>query len=678
MSTIYDNWERLVVATLRRELLWQLAHASSMSSRDSDFTLSSPLPDLPFHFLNSPSSLYHQNPNPEVGPSRWGYNYNDFEADKSDEAKLLLVPRDVFVNSKALNSRELNVLRSCLNPPKKLKPGHYWYDKYSGFWGKKGHRPSQIISANLDLEGYMESNASNGNTEAYINGREITKVELRVLKLAGVKCYRDMHFWLNEDGTYQEEAATPTKGSIWGKPGMKLLCSLFSLPFPSKSFHTSEELSVHDYFDERDIQKLRLIGCSGSETSTIFKQAIFLYKDVPFLEDELEYIKLLIQSNIYRYTRTLLEGHKQFEEENLTESRNSQSADAHRLTGYDDASDEESIYSFGPRLKAFSDWLLHTMPSASSDVFSASLIQASAPLVEELWSNPSFQETLNRRSELEGLPSVANYFLKRAVDIFKPDYKPSHTDILHAEGFPSSLSYVDFSFPPPHADEIDIWDPQDYMIRYQLIRATSNIIGDDYKSFESQDVRIIIFSISLTDYDQFVIDDNGDSINKMMFNKECFESMALNIFNQIPFLLLLTEYDLFVEKIRRTPLNQCDWFNDFNPIIGGYGDRIMGNLEEMGFYYISVKFKELYSSITGQKLYVAKVNCLEQDSVDAALKYARDILKWGKRSRSLHALSVKKKKKTLQSSLYRRRRLGNHHAVSCRMPEREDTPVTQR
>ncbi|KAG8367049.1 hypothetical protein BUALT_Bualt16G0032000 [Buddleja alternifolia] len=602
MSTIYDNWERLVAATLRREQLWQLAHAPSMSSRPSDFsTLSSPLPDLPFHFSNSSSSLYHQNPYPKIVPSRWGYNYNDFEADKLDEAaKLLLVPGDVFVNGKALNSRELN----------------------------KGHRPSQIISANLDLEGYIESNASNGNTEAYINGREITKVELRVLKLAGVKCYRDMHFWLNEDGTYLEEAATPTKGSIWAKPRMKLLCSLFSLPFPSKSFHTSEELSVCDYFDERDIQKLLLIGCSGSETSTIFKQAIFLYKDIPFLEDELEYIKLLIQSNMYRYIRTLLEGHKHFEEENLNESRNSQSANAHRFTGYDDASDEESIYSFGPRLKAFSDWLLHTMPSDSSDVFSASLIQASAPLVVELWSNPSFQETLNRRSELEGLPSVANYFLKRAVDIFIPDYKPSHTDILHADGFPSSLSYTDFSFPPPHADEVDIWNPQDYMIRYQLIRSTSNTIGDDYKSFESQDVRIIIFSISLTDYDQFVINDNGDSINKMMFNKECFESMAMNIFNKIPFLLLLTEYDLFVEKIKRTPLNQCDWFNDFNPIISCYGDRIMGNLEEIGFYYISVKFKELYNSITGQKLYVAKVNCLEQDSVDAALKYARDILKW--------------------------------------------------
>ncbi|KAG8367047.1 hypothetical protein BUALT_Bualt16G0031800 [Buddleja alternifolia] len=357
-------------------------------------------------------------------------------------------------------------------------PGHYWYDKYSGFWGKKGHRPSQIISANLDLEVYIESNASNGNTEAHINGREITKVELHVLK------------------------------------------------------------------------------------------AIFLYKDIPFLEDELEYIKLLIQSNMDRYIRTLLEGHNHFEEENLNESRNSQSANAHRLTGYDDASDEESIYSFGSRLKAFSDWLLHTMPSASSDVFSASLIQASAPLVEELWSNPSFQETLNRRSELEGLSSVGNYFLKSAVDIFKPDYKPSHTDILHAEGFPSSLSYMDFSFPPPHADEVDIWDPQYYMI------------------------------------------------------------------------------------------------------------RIMGNLEEMGLYYISVKFKELYNSITGQKLYVAEVNCLEQDSVDVALKYARDILKWGKRSRSLPALSVKKKKKN--SPVFSSSPTPTRRPPCCELPEPEDTSVTQR
>lgn len=42
----------------------------------------------------------------------------------------------ICVNGKSLSVVELTMLQSCPNPPKKLKPGSYWYDKVSGFWGK--------------------------------------------------------------------------------------------------------------------------------------------------------------------------------------------------------------------------------------------------------------------------------------------------------------------------------------------------------------------------------------------------------------------------------------------------------------------------------------------------------------------------------------------------------------
>ncbi|KAK6155868.1 hypothetical protein DH2020_010116 [Rehmannia glutinosa] len=72
MSAIYDNWERLVAAVLKKEQLWQLFHDHSRSpsvlSEASDFSssfdLGSPLHDLAFDFarLGSSSTYYRRAP----------------------------------------------------------------------------------------------------------------------------------------------------------------------------------------------------------------------------------------------------------------------------------------------------------------------------------------------------------------------------------------------------------------------------------------------------------------------------------------------------------------------------------------------------------------------------------------------------------------------------------------
>uniref|UniRef100_A0A6M2EEU2 Extra-large guanine nucleotide-binding protein 1 n=1 Tax=Populus davidiana TaxID=266767 RepID=A0A6M2EEU2_9ROSI len=577
---------------------------------------------------------------------------NDLEVRQVMKAEKLceanqLPPEYVYVNGEPLCHEELVNLQTCLNPPKKMKPGNYWYDKVSGLWGKEGQKPSQVISPHLNVGGPIKANASSGNTLVFMNGREITKVELRMLQLAGVQCAGNPHFWVNEDGSYQEEGQKNTKGYIWGKAGMKLVCAFLSLPVPSKPSNSCGEQvnslisrSVPDYLEQRTLLKLLLVGYSGSGTSTIFKQAKILYKPVPFNEDERENIKLTIQSNVYGYLGILLEGRDRFEEESLAAMKKERSTDETEAIGSTSNTKNQTIYSIGPRLKAFSDWLLKTMVSGNLEAIFPAATREYAPLVEELWKDAAVQATYKRRNELEMLPSVSSYFLERAVDILRTDYEPSDLDILYAEGVTSSngLACLDFSYPQSASDDkYDTEDLHDALLRYQLISVHARGLGENCKWLEMfEDVGMVIFCVGMTEYDQFTVDGNGTSTNNMMLTRKFFESIVTHpTFEQMDFLLILNKFDLFEEKIERVPLTQCDWFDDFHPVISRHRSNSNSNsintspsLGQLGAHYMAVKFKRLYSSLTGRKLYASVVKGLEPDSVDAALKYAKEILKW--------------------------------------------------
>lgn len=151
-----------------------------------------------------------------------------------------------------------------------------------------------------------------------------------------------------------------------------------------------------------------------------------------------------------------------------------------------------------------------------------------------------------------------------------------------------------------------------------------------------EDTDIVLFSVALTDYDEYSVDSNGVATNKILAAKHLFENIITHSNNK-KFLLILTKFDLFEEKIELVPLTRCEWFGEFNPVISHNHKKSSSNnsnsppLAQRAFQYIAMKFKRLFHSLTGRKLFVSLVTCLEPDTVDEALRYAREVLvceKW--------------------------------------------------
>ncbi|KAG0624764.1 hypothetical protein M758_2G002200 [Ceratodon purpureus] len=580
-----------------------------------------------------------------------------------------LRPEQVVVNNRPLSHEELAILLNCQRPPGRLKPGRYWYDGQTGLWGKEGHRPDRIVSPSLRVGGNLQPNASNGKTQVFMNGRELGKLELKMLKFAGVNCVPDTHLWVENDGSYSEEGFKNVKGNIWGKEGnlwekasIKLLYPFFSLPTPRSSVGLADGSGRHsDRFpglvDPLKIHKLLLLGHEGSGRSTIFKQAKILYNQ-GFTKEELVSFKCLIQANIYKYMAILLEGRERFEEEydeladapankelstssvaSLENNSNSSSPQpdvAGFLKRNDDKQRQsttplsENIYRLESSMKQLSDWFMESMVHGNLE---STISPSSAFKIEQLWLSSAVQATFQRRSELPFLPDLASVFLNRVVDVCRSDYEPAELDILQTEGLSQGSGLVQIEICLDDKD-VGSWQDADTctgLDRYQVIRVGGKGMSDRHKWLDMfEDVRAVVFCVALSDYNSLWNDRSGNPSNKMIQTRDLFESILRHpCFQDTPFVLLLNKYDVFEDKIEKgVPLTTCTWFSDFRPV--GTSHYTAQNQAQQAYQYIAHKYKELFNSVncTGRKLFTFQLNALDKTTVSGAFQYVKEILKW--------------------------------------------------
>eukprot|EP01123_Difflugia_compressa_P014586 TRINITY_DN775_c0_g3_i2.p1 TRINITY_DN775_c0_g3~~TRINITY_DN775_c0_g3_i2.p1 ORF type:complete len:347 (-),score=80.01 TRINITY_DN775_c0_g3_i2:244-1284(-) len=158
-----------------------------------------------------------------------------------------------------------------------------------------------------------------------------------------------------------------------------------------------------------------------------------------------------------------------------------------------------------------------------------------------LWESDVIKEAFEKRSEYRiQIPSTADYFFKHTQRFADENFQPTAEDMFRAKLKTTGISEVVFELNGIEFTLVDVGGQRSERRKW-------------LHCFD--DVTSVIFLAALDEYDMFLEEDN--STNRLEESLRLFgEVTASNFFQPTSWILFLNKFDLFEQKIKKTPLNQ--------------------------------------------------------------------------------------------------------------------------
>lgn len=91
--------------------------------------------------------------------------------------------KEVVINHTPLTAAEISAIEQQYGVI--LVEGRYWYDRACGAWGIEGGPTLGFVMPGLQVGGALRADASGGNTQVFINGRELHYLDVMGLQQLG-------------------------------------------------------------------------------------------------------------------------------------------------------------------------------------------------------------------------------------------------------------------------------------------------------------------------------------------------------------------------------------------------------------------------------------------------------------------------------------------------------------